>query len=355
MKQVKQLDFSGQNIYCGIDVHKKSWAVCLRNEEMELKRFSQPPSVEALASFLTVNYPSANYKAAYEAGYFGFSYQRDFSSKGISCIVVNPSDIPTMDKEKQQKTDTRDCRKISKCLSTGMMNGVYVPTVQQQDDRCILRNYQQFVGDQTRCKNRIKSWLSFQGIIAPQEVERYWSRNYINWLKQVPLATPQARTSLDLLIKSLEESRGQVLTALRVLRQLGGSDRYRDQLKLIRSVPGVGELTALLLLTEIGDVGRFGRFDQLCSFIGLIPQMHCSGEQTQGSRLTSRGHPRLRHALIETSWKAVSLDPALTMAFCQYCKRMKKNQAIIKIARKLLNRIYFVMKHQKSYVPGVVE
>jgi len=52
MKQATELSFEGQNIYCGIDVHKKNWSVCIRDESFELKTFSQPPEVETLVTFL---------------------------------------------------------------------------------------------------------------------------------------------------------------------------------------------------------------------------------------------------------------------------------------------------------------
>jgi len=63
----------------------------------------------------------------------------------------------------------------------------------------------------------------------------------------------------------------------------------------------------------------------------------------------------LRWLLIEASWMSVRKDPALMMAFDQYCKRMTKTRAIMKIAKKLLNRVRYVLKNQSEYVPAVVE
>ena len=113
MRQVKQLDFSGQKIFCGIDVHKKSWKVCIRSEQMELKTFSQKPSAIELVRHLRKNYPLANYQVVYEAGFCGFSPQREFSKEEVSCIIVHPADLPTTDKEKQRKSDAVDCRRLS--------------------------------------------------------------------------------------------------------------------------------------------------------------------------------------------------------------------------------------------------
>jgi transposase len=355
MKQGTQLDFSGQTIFVGMDVHKKSWKVCIRSEHMELKTFSQEPSAKLLINHLRHNYPSATYKVVYEAGFCGFGYQREFSEAGVNCIIVHPADVPTTDKDKQRKSDTVDCRKLSNTLSKGELTGIFVPGVEQQDDRGVIRVYQQLVKDQTRFKNRIKGWLNFQGIIIPGDSDyKYWSNNFSTWLKTLSL-TPSARVNLDILIKGYEQARAMVLTATMQVRALSRQVRYKRQIEQIRTIPGIGEIAALLFITEIGDINRFKDLDALCDYLGLVPKIHGSGDRETVLGLTHRGHHQLREKLIEASWIAVRLDPAITLAFNTYCKRMKKNKAIIKIAKKLLNRIRYVMKNQKEYVSAVVK
>jgi transposase len=355
MKQGTELNFSGQNIFVGMDVHKNSWKVCIRNEQMELKTFSQDPSVKTLSNHLKQNYPSANYHVVYEAGFCGFGYQREFTEEGINCIIVNPADVPTSDKDKQRKSDTVDCRKLGKTLSKGELTGIFIPGVEQQDDRGVIRVYQQMIKDQTRFKNRIKGWLDFQGIIIPGDDDhKYWSNNFTVWLKELSL-TPSARISLDVLILGYEQARAMVLTATRQVRTLSRQPRYKNEIKLIRSIPGIGEIIALLIITEIGDINRFKTLDQLCDWLGLVPRVHGSGDKETVLGLTHRGHHQLREKFMEASWIAVRLDPAMTLAFTDYCKRMKKNRAIIKIAKKMLSRVRYVMKNQKDYVTSVVK
>jgi transposase len=355
MTQTKQLDFNGQKIFCGVDVHKKSWKVCIRSEHMELKTFTQNPSAAELSRHLRTNYPSAEYQVVYEAGFCGFTAQREFTREGIHCLIVHPADVPTNDKERLRKSDTVDCRKLSRALSDKEVQGIYIPGLEQQDDRAVLRTYQQFAIDQTRCKNRIKSWLFFQGVSIPDEKERaHWSKNYIQWLKELSL-TPSARISLDLSIRHYEQTREMVLAALGQLRTLSRQERYKTRIEQLRTIPGIGEIAALLFTTEIGDINRFRSFDCLCDYVGLVPKVNGSGERETVSGLTHRGHHQLRETLIEASWTAIRYDPALTMAYNELTRTMKKNKAIIKIARKVLNRIRFVMKNQKPYVIGVVQ
>ena len=113
-KQINRLDFKGQNIYVGIDVHLKSWSVTVLSENTTLKKFSQSPEPDALHKFLITNYPGAKYYSVYEAGFCGFWIHQRLTELGINNIVVNPADVPTMLKEKLRKTDAVDCSKLAR-------------------------------------------------------------------------------------------------------------------------------------------------------------------------------------------------------------------------------------------------
>ncbi len=93
MTKVNQLDFTGNTIFCGLDVHKLSWRVNIRDTEFELKDFTQKPNANELHKHLTKNYPGAKYKVGYEAGFCGFGIQRELSALGIDCVLLNAADI----------------------------------------------------------------------------------------------------------------------------------------------------------------------------------------------------------------------------------------------------------------------
>ena len=106
---------------------------------------------------------------------------------------------------------------------------------------------------------------------------------------------------------------------------------------------------------EIEDIKRFKNTDHFAGFIGLVPNHHSSGEKENNGEMTFRGHNTLRSSLIESSWIAARSDPALIMSYHSYAKRMEPNKAIVRIARKVLNRMYFVLKNKMEYVPSVVK
>ena len=138
------------------------------------------------------------------------------------------------------------------------------------------------------------------------------------------------------------------------VRQLSQTETYREQVRLLRSVPGIGVLTAMTILTEIESINRFRNIDNMCGYIGLVPSTKSSGEKERTGDITPRGHNVLRTAIIESSWTAIRNDPALMKNYLTYIKRMDSNKAIIKIAKKLLSRIRFVLTNNKPYTCSIV-
>jgi len=356
MGNLNRLDFSGQQIYVGMDVHKNSWSVSIFTEHLEHKTFSQPPEVNVLVNYLKRNFPGAVYHAVYEAGFSGFWTHDSLIEQGVNCMVVNPADVPTKDKERATKTDRVDCRKLARNLRSGEIKGIYVPPRTKVEDRQLLRTRQGMVTKQTRCKNQIKALLYFYGIQIPEELaQSRWSNKFINWLEEIRMNRASGDLALAAHLEELKHIRLLIAKLNRGIRALAKSDEYRKNVQLLKTVPGISLVTAMTLLTELYDINRFKNLDKLSSYVGLIPNTDSSGEKEQTTGITNRRNPQLRCLLIESAWVAVRKDPALLMAFNRLSKITAKNKAIVKIARKLLNRIRYVLKNQKEYVPAIVQ
>jgi transposase len=356
-RENKTINFQGQNIYTGIDVHLKSWKVTVMIENVIYKTFSQDPDARILGNYLRRNFPGGQYYSAYEAGFCGFSIHRKMEEQGIRNIVVNPSDIPTTDKEKKQKEDKRDSRKIAKSLRNGELEGIYVPRKEMEELRSLVRYRKTLVKEISRNKNRLKSFLYCNGIVIPAELNtasRYWSRNFTLWLKTIEMTTPYGDMVLQETLDTTEFLRKKLLKVTRSLRLLNKNREYSNLLRLLQSVPGVGLIMAVTLLSELGNFNRFKKLDQLCSYVGLVPRTHSSGEKEISGGITPRSNRPLREGIIESAWVASRTDPALILCYNQLCKRMKSNEAIIRIAKKLLNRIRYVIKNETEYVHAVV-
>lgn len=351
---IKVKDFTGQRIYVGLDVHFKSWSVSIYSQELELKTFTQPADIDLLVRHLNNNYPNAVFEVAYEAGFCGFWIQRYLSDKGISCKVVNAADIPSSHKENKRKTDKVDSRKIAKALRGGMLTGIYIPDKDGEDNRQLVRVRAKLVRDMTRTKNRIKACLKLQGIIIPEQYGTgRWTLSFLKWLKQIPLSAV-TRIMLDVHIEELIYMKTQEKKLLEHIRTIG-QQHYATELRLLMTIPGIGTIAAMTLLTELGDISRFRKLEHLNSYCGLTPNTHSSGGTERVTGISRMGNGTIKTILIECAWMAIRKDPALLLYYKQCIVRMAANKAIIKVCRKLLNRMRYVLLNKKEYVTGVME
>ena len=354
-KSVKVNTFNGQKLYVGLDVHVNSWTVSVYSEEFELKTFSQDPDVGQLANWLRQQYPQADIEVAYEASFSGFVIQRSLEAMGIKCRVIHPVDVPASDKERKRKTDRIDSRRLAKGLKNGVLNGIYVPSISQQADRELLRTRARLVEDTIMVKNRIKSFLKFNGISLPEQWRRnVWSKAMISWLRDLPIIPYSSKASLQVLIAELQFLIEQQQAVLRQIQQLADTAAYAGQVSLLESIPSVGLITAMTLLTELGNIDRFKSLDRLCSYCGLSPNSYSSGDHDRVTGISRRGNATIKHMIIECAWMAIRKDPALLLYYKSQRGKMNGNKAIIKITRKLLARIRAVLRKQQVYVSGVV-
>jgi transposase len=317
----------------------------------------QPPSPQVLYKYLSTRYPGASYVCAYESGKFGYWIQRPLNNKGVKCLVVNPADIPSTQKDEVSKTDPRDARGIAMALQCGQLKSIYIPTLQQEADRCLVRQRKKIWKDLIRCKNGIKAFLDYNGVPLPDKFNNSnWSRNFITWLNDLQFDYSSIKITLTYQLRQAETLRRELLAISNNIRKLMRSAPYNKLYYLLRTINGIGPLTAASLITEIGNMQRFPSFVELNSFIGFVPMEHCSGESELKGRLTVRKQKQLRSDLIECAWTAKRTDPAMALYYSNQLKKGKEPKLIIvKIARKLLSRIRHVWLTQQPYTLGVVK
>jgi len=349
-----EINFEGQHFFIGLDVHKKSWAVVIRNSGLRLKAFSMDPSPGQLKRYLNQNYPGGTYHVVYEVGYFGFWICRALREMGIDCIVVNPADIPTAHKEKDRKADPVDAGKLARELEKGDLKCIYIPNEDDQHLRSLCRLYRKAVQDSTRVKNRIKGHLYFNGVNLPFE-SSYWSGKMISHLESLPLDNGPAKDYLLLCLDELQYYRQRMVTILSKVRCYVRQHRSSIVFGHLLTIPGIGFKSAITLYTEIIDINRFPNFEHLKSYVGFVPSISSSGETEYTRGLTYRSNKLLKYVLIESAWVAIRKDPALLYSYNKLILRMKKQDAIVRIAVKLLRRIRYVWQHNTPYTPGVVQ
>jgi transposase len=213
-----------------LDTGKRSWKVSILTKDFEHKTFAQPPNPEVLVRYLRKHFPGARYLCVYEAGYFGFWIHDALRQQGVDCVVTHPADVPTKDKERRNRNDTVDARKLARSLRNGELTALYVPKRRALEDRSLVRMRMSMVKKQTRCKNQIKGLLSFYGYAVPDELaQSHWSKNFIDWLVSLEFQQESGKQALGALLGELKHLRQSIAQLTRQIRTLAQREPYRTQ------------------------------------------------------------------------------------------------------------------------------
>ncbi len=195
--------------------------------------------------------------------------------------------------------------------------------------------------------------MHFAGITLPADLSlTSWSNPFICYLESIKFKTDIHKLILDKHIKEYRHVRNEKLLILKEIRKIA---KENEIIKLLRTVPGIGPLTSFSLYAELVNIHRFKNFDHLASYVGLIPTVQSSDETIKVKGISYRHCKYLRTPLIQSAWVAIRKDPALLQAYNSLTKRMSNQKAIIRISKKLLNRIRYVWLNKKEYVVAVLE
>lgn len=129
---------------------------------------------------------------------------------------------------------------------------------------------------------------------------------------------------------------------------------YKERVQLLKSIPGVGDLSAMTILLEIFDISRFRSGEKFASYIGLVPSEYSSGEKTRRGHLSGMGNKTLRGLFIEIAWTAIRKDPVLLDKYDRVRKGKSSSETIVAVANSLAKRVRHVLKNREPYCLGVV-
>jgi len=144
----------------------------------------------------------------------------------------------------------------------------------------------------------------------------------------------------------------QLIEMRRLLREQATAQAAID--KVYRSVPGIGEVVARTLATELGDMTRFANERALFSYTGLTPSEYSSGASVRRGHISHQGSSRVRHLLVETAWRALPYDAVLQTMFERIAATRGKKRAIVAIARRLIGRIRACFRQGTMYAVGTL-
>jgi len=341
-------DANSPKLFIGIDIHKKTWSISIQTDLFFHKTFSIPSEPAILYKYVQNNFADHQVSMAYEAGCCGFHAARYFLNLGWEVLVVNPADVKFSDKDRYQKTDAIDSKKLSDQLKKGDLKGIFIPTEEHEELTSLARHRSQLTRRLRQSKLQIKSMLLYHGIIIPEEHDNsYWTRNFLTWLENLELSSLPGNLSLQGKIRMYKFVKLEYQQTANQLRAYCRKHHKTDYY-LLKSIPGIGGFLAAVIIAECGDLRRFNTESQFASFIGLVPGVYSSGESSKKMGLTHRARHQLRSYLVEAAWIAVRKDPEMQAYYRKHYGKDVKN-IIIKVAHKMSRRILSVIKTQTPY------
>jgi len=343
------VNVNGKKVSIGIDVHKQSWQVTALIEGVVVAAVTIKPSYSVLRKLLA-KYTGATIRVAYEAGPAGFTLYDDLSADGIECVVVPPSLLP-IESGNRVKTDKRDSRKLAHYLENNLLKRVYVLSKEERTHRQLVRTRRQISNHRCSVMRQIKSLLLFHGIPIPEGDSGCWTHASITALRTRG-TDHYLNYSLNRLVDLYEYLTRQVKQLTIQVCELARKEKYLQRVKLLTSIPGVGRLSAMEILTELQDVGRFSTADHLAAYLGLTPSQYSSGQMVRMGKITHMGNHRLRTRMVECSWILIKKDPGLYRIYEAIKKRRGGKRAIVAVSRKLIIRIRRILLDGITYRTG---
>jgi transposase len=288
--------------YVAMDTHKKEHKVALHYPgQEEIVNLTVRNSSYEISKMVRkiIRKASGEVQFCYEAGVCGFDLKRRIEALGSKCIVIAPSLTPIKPGERI-KTDKRDAIKLLAMFKSGLLTEVYAPDPQQEAARELTRLRQTARENLMRVHHQLLKFLTRHGYIYTDG--NHWTGKHLRWLRSLEFEEPLLREVFDNYFTQMQQSMQRLASLDKQVVQLADSEPYKEVVGLLRCFHGIDTLTAITIITEIFDFGRFSNPRELMSYLGLTPSESSSGEKQKKGSITKTGNKRVRRLLLEVSW-----------------------------------------------------
>jgi transposase len=288
--------------YVGMDTHKKDHKIAvIFPGQAEIEEMTIPNSVREIGKMVKKLQKKATgeIRFCYEAGVCGFNLQRRIEALGSRCAVIAPSLIPRKAGERV-KTDRRDAKKLAVLFKNGLLTEVQPPNAEQEAARELTRQRETAMDNLGRIRHQVTKFLTRHGYIYMEG--RAWTQKHIAWLSGLRMEPLVLQDVYVLYLEELMHCSRRLEQLDKQVAQLAESEPYRPMVAVLRCHHGIDTLTAISLLTEIFDFGRFATPRELMSYLGLTPSENSSGEKRNRGGICKTGNKRARRLLTEAAW-----------------------------------------------------
>jgi transposase len=287
--------------YVGLDVHKEFIVAVGLPREGDAAIFERKMANDSLALKKCLGRWERTHelRCCYEASSCGYVVHRWLAAVGISCDVIAPSLVPSKPGERV-KTDRRDALKLARLLRSGDLTKVHVPTEEDESVRSLVRCRETLVRETQKSRHYVLKFLSVRGLAWHGRSN--WTKAHWKYLRGLRFEGTDEITWRHYL-SLLEYKLAEVEELDRQIAEVAQTEEYKKRVGWLRCLRGIDTQTAMVLISEVQDFGRFASPRKLMAYLGLVPSEESSGARTQRGGITKTGNSRVRRVMVEAAWQ----------------------------------------------------
>jgi transposase len=329
--------------YIGLDIHKKVIAYCIKRIDGALVRQGMVSAErKALQKWLS-ELPGPWYGAMEATIFTGWVY--DFLKPyAVELKVAHPAMLKAITAAKK-KNDRADAEKIADLLRVNLLPECHMMPEDLRELRRVLRYRNMIVSTAVKMKNKMSGLLIEVG--AVYDKKKLHGKKYFGALLERVEDVPDSVKGLLKLSRNgfemFDDIQKQLVVALQKNRLI------RERMERLMSIPGVGELTALTWVLEIGEVSRFSSSRQIISYCGLCSGQHESAGKEQRGPISKQRNKHLQTKLIEAAKLAPHWNEQLALLHDKELSRGNRNRATLVVARKLVEYMLAVDRRETNF------
>ncbi len=284
--------------YVGLDVHKDSIAVAVAHAGRGAPESwgTIPNTKKAIAKLVDRLYAkNETFLICYEAGPCGYTLYQNLIAMGVDCRVVDPP------RNEKIKTDQRDALRLARLLRAGELVEIWVPDQEQEAIRDLCRCRADFMVQQRKLRQQFNAFLLRHGHHWPTNWKR-WTQKHLDWLEKLDFPYIFMSEVRDEYISAVRLSASRILDLDKKIDKAVQAWSWAPVVNSLKALRGFDQLSAVMLLSELGDISRFESPSQLMGYLGLVPCVYSSGAYHRTGGATRAGNRHARQVLIDSAW-----------------------------------------------------
>ena len=330
--------------YIGLDVHKKTISYCVKDASGQIHRQGTLGATRNELDWWVKTLPQP-WMVAMEATMFtGWIYDH-LLPHAAQVKVAHPVMLRAIALAKK-KNDRIDAGKIADCLRCDFLPECHMASTEIRDRRRVLRYRHLLVRQMVQMKNRISGLLLETGV--SHNKQRLHKVGYFRELLSSEEVHENIRPLLQLSRETIVRCQK---TEYALVSSLERDPLLAERLKRLRTVPGVGPITALTWALEIGDVARFRSVKQAISYCGLCGEEKSSADKVLRTPLSKQRNKHIQHVLVEAAKLAPRQSHELALIHEREKQKGNRNRATLAVARKMVAYLLAVDRREREFVP----